>query len=175
MTYGVKESEDLRLWIAWLLGKCGSDSRIFLHGISMGAATVLMAAGKTLPKQVAGVVADCSYTSARDEFAYQLTTSFHLPAALVLALTNLISKKTADFDIREASPIKAAGRSGVPHLFIHGDADTYVPFEMMDKLYEACTAPKEKVVVKGAVHARSYHTDPELYEKSLERFRKTTA
>ena len=72
MTYGWKESEDLLLWISWLIGKCGESCRIFLHGISMGAGTVLMTGDKELPEQVAGVVADCGYTSACDEFAYQI-------------------------------------------------------------------------------------------------------
>lgn len=175
MTYGVKESEDLVLWLSWLLGKCGEDCRIFMHGVSMGAATVLMTAGKRLPDQVAGVVADCGYTSAWDEFAYQLKTSFRLPEKPILPLTNRISKRKADFDIRKASPKEACKHSEIPHLFIHGDADDYVPFYMMDEMFEVCTAPKEKVVVPGAVHARAYHTNVELYEKSLDEFREKLA
>ena len=173
MTYGWKESEDLLLWISWLIGKCGESCRIFLHGISMGAGTVLMTGDKELPEQVAGVVADCGYTSACDEFAYQIKKCFHMPmAAPILFLTNLISKKKAGFDIRKAAPIEAVKTCKVPHLFIHGDKDDYVPYYMMDELYEACNARKWKVTVPGAVHARSYYVNPELYEESLEKFRK---
>lgn len=173
MTYGWKESEDLLLWISWLIGKCGESCRIFLHGISMGAGTVLMTGDKELPEQVAGVVADCGYTSACDEFAYQIKKCFHMPmAAPILYLTNLISKKKAGFDIRKAAPIEAVKTCKVPHLFIHGDKDDYVPYYMMDELYEACNARKWKVTVPGAVHARSYYVNPELYEESLEKFRK---
>ena len=173
MTYGWKESEDLLLWISWLIGKCGESCRIFLHGISMGAGTVLMTGDKELPEQVAGVVADCGYTSACDEFAYQIKKCFHMPmAAPILFLTNLISKKKAGFDIRKAAPIEAVKTCKVPHLFIHGDKDDYVPYYMMDELYEACNARKWKVTVPGAVHARSYYVNPELYEESLEKFRR---
>lgn len=173
MTYGWKESEDLLLWISWLIGKCGESCRIFLHGISMGAGTVLMTGDKELPEQVAGVVADCGYTSACDEFAYQMKKCFHMPvAAPILFLTNLISKKKAGFDIRKAAPIEAVKTCKVPHLFIHGAKDDYVPYYMMDQLYEACNARKWKVTVPGAVHARSYYVNPELYEESLEKFRK---
>lgn len=173
MTYGWKESEDLLLWIYWLIGKCGESCRIFLHGISMGAGTVLMTGDKELPEQVAGVVADCGYTSACDEFAYQMKKCFHMPvAAPILFLTNLISKKKAGFDIQKAAPIEAVKTCKVPHLFIHGDKDDYVPYYMMDELYEACNARKWKVTVPGAVHARSYYVNPELYEESLEKFRK---
>lgn len=173
MTYGWKESEDLLLWISWLIGKCGESCRIFLHGISMGAGTVLMTGDKELPEQVAGVVADCGYTSACDEFAYQMKKCFHMPvAAPILFLTNLISKEKAGFDIRKAAPIEAVKTCKVPHLFIHGDKDDYVPYYMMDQLYEACNARKWKVTVPGAVHARSYYVNPELYEESLEKFRK---
>lgn len=173
MTYGWKESDDLLLWISWLIGKCGESCRIFLHGISMGAGTVLMTGDKELPEQVAGVVADCGYTSACDEFAYQMKKCFHMPvAAPILFLTNLISKKKAGFDIRKAAPIEAVKTCKVPHLFIHGAKDDYVPYYMMDQLYEACNARKWKVTVPGAVHARSYYVNPELYEESLEKFRK---
>lgn len=93
-------------------------------------------------------------------------------AAPILFLTNLISKKKAGFDIRKAAPIEAVKTCKVPHLFIHGDKDDYVPYYMMDELYEACNARKWKVTVPGAVHARSYYVNPELYEESLEKFRK---
>lgn len=35
-------------------------------GVSMGAATVLLAAGLNLPDNVCGIVADCGYTSPRE-------------------------------------------------------------------------------------------------------------
>lgn len=171
MTYGVKESEDVLRWLSWLKERCGEDSRIYLHGISMGAATVLMAAGKELPKQVTGVIADCSYTCAQDEFSYQLGTSFHLPAGILLPVLNGVCKRKAGFDFEQASPIEAVKHGKVPCLFIHGGADDFVPYRMMDELFRACTAPKEKVTVDGAVHARSYYKDPKMYEESVERFR----
>ena len=170
MTYGVKESEDVRLWIDWLLKRCGNDVHIFLHGISMGAATVLIAAGKPLPSQIKGVIADCSYTSAWDEFAYQLENSFHLPARFILALINQICRKKAGFDMHEASPQNAAGKSGIPHLYIHGEADAFVPYFMMKQLYNACQAPKIKCSIPKAVHARGYYTDTEAYETAVDRF-----
>lgn len=175
MTYGWKESEDLLLWISWLIGKCGESCRIFLHGISMGAGTVLMTGERELPEQVAGVIADCGYTSACDEFSYQMKKCFHLPVtAPILFLTNLISKRKAGFDIRKAAPVEAVKKSKVPHLFIHGEEDDYVPFYMMEELYQACAAPKWKVAVPGAVHARSYYVNPELYKESVEKFRAVT-
>lgn len=52
------------------------EAEIVLYGISMGAATVLNTSGEELPENVKAVVADCGYTSAWDEFAYQLNKLF---------------------------------------------------------------------------------------------------
>lgn len=170
MTYGVKESEDVIRWANWLINRCGEDCKIYLHGVSMGAATVLITAGKQLPKQIRGVIADCGYTSALDEFTWQLEHLMRIPAKPILRAVNRICKTRAGFDMRDASPLQAVGDSGIPHLFIHGDRDAFVPYEMMERLYQACKAPKTKVTVANALHARSYFVNKKLYEESLDLF-----
>ncbi|NCB91736.1 MAG: alpha/beta hydrolase [Clostridia bacterium] len=170
MTYGAKESEDVRLWAQWLVDQCGRDCRIFLHGISLGSATVLLTAAKELPGQVAGVIADCGYTSAWEEFSHQLTHMGPLPSDWVLNAVNLLCKKKANFDIHDAAPVEAVKQGNLPHLFFHGTADKFVPYYMMQELYDACTAPKKEIPVEGAAHARCYCVAPELYEENILRF-----
>ena len=51
----------------------------------------------------------------------------------------------------------------VPILFIHGSEDNFVHTEMVYKLYEACRAEKQLLVVEGAGHGNSYNHAPELY------------
>ena len=60
---GVKERYDARDWAVWAKSHFGPEVPIFLMGVSMGAATVLLAAGLDLPANVCGIVADCGYTS----------------------------------------------------------------------------------------------------------------
>lgn len=55
-------------------------------------------------------------------------------------------------------------------LFIHGTADTFVPYWMMDVLYAAKPAPKQKWAVPGVEHARSYQAFPREYTRRVARF-----
>ena len=66
VTFGVKEMRDVLKWIDFAISHFGNDVRLVLTGVSMGAATVLMAAGEKLPENVVCVLADCPYSSQKD-------------------------------------------------------------------------------------------------------------
>ena len=53
-----------------------------------------------------------------------------------------VTKLRAGYDL-EASAVKQVEKSKTPMLFIHGDADTFVPFEMLDEVYNAAKVEKE--------------------------------
>ncbi|MDO5601934.1 MAG: alpha/beta hydrolase [Oscillospiraceae bacterium] len=165
--FGWLDREDCKQWIAWLKQRFGPDAQVLLHGISMGAATVLMAAGDGLDPAVKGVIADCSYSGVWDEFAYQAKHSFHIPCFPVLSLANLISRAIAGYDYKTASVKEQTKKIKVPVLFIHGTKDTYVPTAMVHELFAACRAPKHLLLVNGAVHADSYLTDTPAYEAAV--------
>ena len=167
--YGTHESKDTLLWLEYAR-KRFPELNIYLYGVSMGGATVLMMSDKINDPAVKGVIADCSYTSAWDEFSYQLKTSFHLPNFPMLHTCNLICRLICGYDFRDASPVKAVSNSSLPVLFIHGAADDFVPQFMQDELYAVCPTRKEKLTVDGAVHARSYYTAPAAYESAMESF-----
>ncbi|ULQ60462.1 alpha/beta hydrolase [Brucepastera parasyntrophica] len=67
------------------------------------------------------------------------------------------------FSLKEASALKQVTKSETPILFIHGEADTFVPFEMMDRLYNACVSEKEKYAVPGAKHGKAQLTAGKEY------------
>ena len=66
ITFGVKERFDCLDWIAYVNERFGENTPIFLMGLSMGAATVLMAAGLDLPSNVKGIMADCGFSSPKE-------------------------------------------------------------------------------------------------------------
>lgn len=169
MGYGTHESRDTLLWLDYAKIHY-PDLPVFLLGVSMGGATVLMMSDKVDPAQVKGIIADCAYTSAWAEFRYQLRTSFHLPPFPILHICNLYCKLFAGYSFRQAAPIAAVATARVPVLFIHGKKDDFVPFFMRDQLYNTCPTEKAKLTVPAAVHARSYYTDPAAYQLALERF-----
>lgn len=169
MGYGTHESKDTFLWLDYLKKRFPSLS-IFLLGVSMGAATVLMMSEKADDKAIKGIIADCSYTSAWDEFSYQLKTSFHLPNFPLLNICDIYSRLLAGYSFKDASPIKAVKNAKKPILFIHGNKDDFVPYFMQDILYKACPTEKMCLTVEGAVHARSYYTNPVVYQNAVETF-----
>src|SRR5699024_8281088 len=101
--FGWHDRLDLIDWIRWLIEENGTDSEIILHGLSMGAAAVLMASGEDLPEQVKGIVADSPYTSVYDLFAYQLKRMYQLPDKLFLPMTSVVTKQKAKYSLTEAS------------------------------------------------------------------------
>lgn len=161
--FGWPERKDYVKWIEFVIRENGPQAQIVLHGISMGGATVLMTAGEELPPQVKAIVADCGYSSVKAQLSYQLWRMYHLPSFPFVHSASLITKIRAGYFFGEASALKQVRKARVPILFIHGDADTFVPFNMMDELYEACNSPKEKFVVHGAGHGLAYDTDKTEY------------
>ncbi|MBV6714410.1 alpha/beta hydrolase [Paenibacillus chitinolyticus] len=168
--FGWPDRKDYVKWIDLMIGKVGADAEIVLHGVSMGGATVLMTSGERLPANVKAVVADCGYTSVEDQLSYQLDRMYHLPSFPIVQSTSLLTKMRAGYGFAEASALEQVRRTKLPVLFIHGDADTFVPFEMAGELYDAAGGEKELFVVPKARHGKAYQTDPTGYESRVTAF-----
>ena len=147
-----------------------NNSQIVLFGVSMGASTVMSTSGETLPKNVKAIIEDCGYTSTWNQFSYQLKSLFKLPPFPLMHIASIICKLKSGYFISEASPIKQIKKSITPTLFIHGDKDDFVPFFMLDELYNASTVEKEKLIINGASHAKASYVNPKLYWSTIENF-----
>lgn len=160
---------DVVSWINRII-EHDAQAKIVVYGISMGAATAMMTAGEDLPKNVTAIVEDCGYTSVADEFSYELHNLYSLPAFPVLPLADKAIRGKAGFSIYQASSVEQLKKAKVPMLFIHGDKDTYVPTEMVYKVYEAAPVEKELLIVKDAPHASSSFVNPILYFSKIFEF-----
>ncbi|MCC3869741.1 alpha/beta hydrolase [Terrisporobacter mayombei] len=160
---------DIIDWINSVL-KDNPDSKIILHGTSMGAATVLSTSGEKLPSNVKAIIADCGYTSVWDEFTYQLKALFNLPSFPVMDLSNMVTMVKTGYSLKEASPIKQVAKSKTPILYIHGDKDDFVPYYMMDELYNATSSQKSKLTIKNAGHGKADLVNPSLYWNTVSDF-----
>lgn len=169
ITFGIREHLDCLDWIDFVVEHYGKDARIILTGISMGASTVLMAAGKELPKQVMGVLADCGFTSARD-IIYHVMGQMKLPAKLCYPFVKLGARLFGRFDLDEYSAMEAMRTCKVPVIFFHGEADDFVPCSMSRENYEACGSRKMIVTIPEAGHGLSYPTEPDAYVQALLEF-----
>lgn len=169
--YGVTDSRDVVKWTDKLIDN-NPQSEITYFGISMGGATVMMASGKELPKNVKNIIEDCGYSSVWDELKFQAKDMYHLPAFPILYEVSAISKLRAGFTYGspEASSVDALSRNKLPVLFIHGGDDDFVPTAMVNDNYAATKGPKELWIVKGAKHAQSLKVDKAGYYAKVKAF-----
>ncbi len=147
---------DVMAWLKAGIRLSGGDSaQAVLHGISMGAATVMSMSGEQLPPQVKCIVEDCGYTSVADEFTWELEDQFGLKPWPLIPITSQLCKWRYGWSFAEASPLRQVAKCKLPMLFIHGDNDDFVPTAMVEPLYAAKPAPKELWMGKGSAHART--------------------
>ena len=159
---------DVLDWIDYIL-KDNPYAQIVLYGVSMGGATVLNASGEKLPLQVKAVIEDCGYTDVWDIFKTHIDMN-ELESTIALHLASFVTKIRAGYLLEEVSPLEQVKKSHVPTLFIHGKDDRFVPVSMVDELYEACQAPKEKLIIPDAQHANSCAVDSKLYFSKIHEF-----
>lgn len=169
---GWLDRKDVAQWLEVAPALFGDSLRTVVHGISMGAATTLMLSGDPQPSHVRSFVEDCGYTSVWDQFSKELRQQFSLPAFPLLSVASLLCQWQYGWNFREASALRQVARCRLPMLFIHGDADDFVPTWMVYPLYAAKPDPKELWIVPGATHARSYLLRPEEYTDRVARFLK---
>lgn len=168
--FGWPDRKDYVQWIEKVLTENGQQEQITLYGVSMGAATVMMTSGEKLPDNVKAIVEDCGYSTVNQELQYQLKELFNLPSFPLVNVTSGITKLRAGYFFGEASAVKQLQKNHLPMLFIHGENDTFVPFSMLDEVYNATQGPKEKYVVPGAEHAKAYNKNPEKYKETVAAF-----
>ena len=169
VTFGVNESRDAAAWVQYVVDNIDPNAKILLGGISMGAATVMMASAMDLPANVVGTVADCGYTSAKD-IIKKVIREMHLPADLLYPFVRLGARLFGNFDPNENSPIASMPNCRVPVIFFHGDTDAFVPQSMSEENFAACTAPKHLVITPGAGHGLCFPIDVDTYVREIEEF-----
>ncbi len=162
ITYGVKERFDCRDWARYAARRFGEDKPLFLMGISMGAATVLMASGLELPGNTRGIVADCGFTTPWDIMAHVARRDYSLPRACC----------GAPLPTGRAGPggggVLPQGGGHPPGPGAHPAASAVPPrgegrlcarLHDRGELCHACACPKAADTVPGAEHAQSFGVD----------------
>ena len=168
--FGLSERYDCLEWIKFINATFGDEKPIYLAGISMGAATVLMTAGLDLPQNVHGIMADCGFTSPKEIWRHVTTHNLHLSYRLHGFVADEMFKRKLNMGTDDYSTIEAMKNCHVPVLFIHGTDDNFVPVRMTYENYAACAAPKQLLIVPGADHGMSYYIERERYEKQVLEF-----
>lgn len=171
ITFGIKERYDCLAWANYAAERFGKDTPIILAGVSMGAATVLMASSLPLPDAVKAIIADCPYSSPK-AIIQKVSRDVKLPPKLSYPFVVIGALVFGKFRLWQSSPVEAVRNTDLPILLFHGDDDRFVPCKMSKEIFDACAGGGELVIVHGAGHALSYFTDTQLYVGKVTAFLK---
>lgn len=169
MTFGIRERWDCVCWAEYAADRFGPNARIILSGVSMGAATVLMASSLSLPDNVVGIIGDCPYTSPM-EIICKVCRDIHIPWILAVPLGTLSAMIWGGFWLPGSGAVGAVAETSIPVLLIHGKEDKYVPPEMSRRIQSNCASRCYLELFPGAAHAGSCLTDTTRYQRIMEGF-----
>ena len=167
ISFGIKERYDVLDWIKYILERFGNNTKIVLQGISMGAATVLMAADLDLPENVVAIIADCPYCSPFEIVEKVTAVDLKLPWKIIKPFMLLGARLFGHFNLKESSALESVKNAKVPILIIHGDDDDFVPLEMSERVQKVKPELVTLVPVHGAPHGLSFVVDNALYRNSV--------
>ena len=166
ITFGVKESEDMKSWIAYHNKQFGNYQMI-LSGMSMGASTMLYLADQNLPQNVKCIIADCGFTSPKAILDVVFRSVVHVPSGPFIWAADLFARVFAGFSLSQKDTREVLKHAKYPVLMIHGKADDFVPCEMTEEGYAVCSSEKEILLVEDAGHGVSCLKDKETYTKRI--------
>lgn len=189
ITFGAYESDDVIYWLNQEVAK-RPNQKILLDGGSMGAATILSVLNKNIPTNVKGAVEDCGFASIIDQLsdsydslinaASQNDTAKGLLDTLGLTsefkqenlsrVDRVYAQNWLNLDLQADLPLSGVKKSGMPKLFIHGTADSVVPYVNMARLADNSSGYKQLFSVPGADHGQSLAVDPKGYNENLDKF-----
>lgn len=169
ITFGIQERQDVLNWIRYANGRFG-EVPIILCGVSMGAATVLMASGMELPGNVKAVIADCPYDAPSNIIKKVLGQDMGMPVGLVYPLIRFGGMVYGRFNLNADSPVAAVKRAKVPILLIHGDDDRFVPYAMSCNIHAAAPEKIAFHTIPGAGHALNFAAAPAEYHRIVKEY-----
>ena len=168
ITFGIRDRLDCVDWIHWGMERLRADVPIFLYGISMGASTVLMAAGEDLPANVRGIIADCPYSSPYD-IIRKVCKDQKYPPALTMPFIQAAARLFGNFSLTECTAAEAVKRTNIPILMIHGEDDRFVPCAMSAEIQGPSV---RRHTFPEAGHGISYMKDTPRYHRLVKEFLK---
>lgn len=167
-TFGAKEKEDVKAAARYARER--SPGTIVLWGISLGAASAMLAAAED--PSVAAVICDSSYRSLEDTVRHHLALFRRfrwwlrvVPAWPVAEEALFWMGRRGGFDPRSVDVRAAAARlEGRPALFVANSEDRRMPKEIAFDLRAAAGPAAEVLVVPGNSHGGAWRDGTAAYE-----------
>jgi len=161
------DKRDVARWVD-LVNEMYDNPRIYLHGVSMGGATVIHCANEKL-KNVCGIIDDCGFDSIVGISKHLIHDIYHMPYFPFGDLAWMWSVIITGISFNTSMGEECVANTDIPILFIHGKEDHYVPCSMSERMYEACRSPKELHLIEGCGHAAAYMMATEEYTQAVNR------
>ncbi|WP_300367073.1 alpha/beta hydrolase [Brachyspira sp.] len=167
---GYLERLDILAWIKYINDNY-NNAQIILYGISMGANSVMMCCNENeISSNVKAIIEDAGFTNAYEQLKRRLDIAYKIYFLPILEFTSLITKIRLGFSFKDIDVQKRVSESKVPILFIHGDKDELVNFNMANKLYESCSSYKQKLIIKDGKHISAVFNNENLYWNTIKDF-----
>ncbi len=165
-TYGILEGKDLVELVKDTRERYPELGQLGLHGESLGASTTIAALAHD--PEVDFVVSDCAFADVESALRQRLST-VHAPGFLV-NLADVGIRVLYGYSLDDMRPIDVLDGNAVPILFVQGDADTTVPPQSAQELYDRAAGVRELHYVAGADHAESVLVAPDEYREVVAAF-----
>jgi fermentation-respiration switch protein FrsA (DUF1100 family) len=167
-TFGARERADVTAAVEFARLRA-SQLPVIVHGFGLGGALAIVGATEGLPVDL--VIADSTFTSVR---AYLQRRWSRIPK-LTFSLACALARRRFGADPDALRPVEAvAAASPVPILFIHGEADRFVPLAHSLNIAAASLNPRNIIWrVPGAGHCTAYRRGPEAYVRHCIEFIET--
>jgi fermentation-respiration switch protein FrsA (DUF1100 family) len=145
------------------------DRRLGVLGVSMGAATALLAAAEDL--FIKAIVADSAYATLTDMIKPGIRAFLGAPALVLAPLIVRYAETMMGMRSSEIRPEEAAAQLGErPVLIIHGQDDPLTNVASAHRIYAAVPGPKELWVVPDCEHAYGPVVAEQEYKQRINTF-----
>lgn len=168
--FGYHDRHDLHQWINELKLEYGKQTNFILHGVSMGASTLLYASIDGYDDSVKGIITDSAFIDLKPIFIRQMKQIYHLPAFPLIYIIEIIMKFGYKLPFDKLNLIKQKDKLLTPCLIIHGTSDRFVPYEMAQILNNIYPVYHQYLSVSNANHALAFAVNPIDYKREIDQF-----
>lgn len=168
-TGGIKEAEDVSIWMKLLHDKLG-QKEIFLHGICVGTCCATIVATKYKTDYLKAVILDSAFISYKEIYKNHYIEGGHKLFPVFYQIWMWFSFFT-HCNINDSNPEKYMADFTLPVLYMWGTKDIYCLPEKSKILFAKCASKNKQIEwFDGAEHSRVRLFDEDLYDGLVKDF-----
>lgn len=167
ITFGAQEGKAVRSALNFLREQLIPHEKIAVIGVSLGAASLVLAA----PDQpLSAIVLESMYSTITEAVANRLELAVGRVARPLTPLLTWQLPLRLGIWPSELEPVKVLASLRIPVLIAAGDRDLHTTLAETKRLYAIAAQPKELWIAEGAAHVDLYAFAPETYQSKISGF-----